>query len=407
MSKVTNSGSGPIGLARHLYDALAAGDAGALRELLHPSFTGHTTEGLPLGLGGDYDSPEAMTGDFWWAIGRHYRARAEPGQFLPLADGGLLVLGRYTGTARATGSTFAAAFAHVLRFTDGRISELAQYTDSARWAGALPAASAGQRDLRVVRYQVDQGVATIQLNRPEAGNAIDLTLVEDFYEAVFRAGDDPAVRAVLLCGAGRSLSTGGDLAMFAGLERGELPRRLRQMIDLYHLALDRLTRIDAPVVCAIRGAAAGGGLGLLHAADVVVAAQDSKFALGYAALGLPSDGGNTWFLPRLVGLRRAQQLMLLNQVLTGPEALDWGLVTELAPAAEVEERARQLATGLAAGPTLAFGRMKRLLRDSWTSDLSGQLGAETTQMAEAGASDDAAEGIAAFMAKRRPAFHGR
>lgn len=407
MSNVDNTGSDSALLARRLYEALAAGDAGRLRELLHPSFTGHTTEGLPLGLGGEHGSPEAMTEDFWWTIGRHYRARAVPGQFLALADGGLLVLGRYTGTARAGGGRLDAGFAHVLRFTDGRISELTQYTDSARWAGALPAASAGQRDLRVVRYEVDQGVATIQLNRPEAGNAIDLILVEDFYEAVFRAGDDPAVRAVLLCGAGRSLSTGGDLAMLAGLAKGELPGRLRQMIDLYHLALDRLTRIDAPVVCAVRGAAAGGGLGLLHAADVVIAAEDSKFALGYAALGLPSDGGNTWFLPRLVGLRRAQQLMLLNQVLTGPEALDWGLVTELAPADEVEERARQLAQRLAAGPTLAFGRMKRLLRDSWTSDLPGQLSAETIQMAEAGASDDAAEGIAAFMAKRRPAFHGR
>src|SRR6201996_5581863 len=407
MSNVVDPESGPVLLARRLYEALAAGDADGLRDLLHPSFTGHTTEGLPLALGGEYGSPEAMAEDFWWTIGRHYRARADPGQFLALADGGLLVLGRYTGTARAGGGRLDAAFAHLLRFTDGRISELTQYTDSARWAEALPVASAGHRDLRVIRYQVEQGVATIQLDRPAAGNAIDQALVEDFYEAAFRAGDDPAVRAVLLCGAGRSLSTGGDLAMFAALEKGELPGRLRQMIDLYHLALDRLTRIDAPVVCAVRGAAAGGGLGLLHAADVVVAAEDAKFALGYAALGLPSDGGNTWFLPRLVGLRRAQQLILLNRVLTGPEALDWGLVTELVPAAEVEARARQLAGQLAAGPTRAFGRMKRLLRDSWAADLPGQLGAETEQMAGAGASDDAAEGIAAFMAKRRPAFHGR
>jgi 2-(1,2-epoxy-1,2-dihydrophenyl)acetyl-CoA isomerase len=140
---------------------------------------------------------------------------------------------------------------------------------------------------------------------------------------------------------------------------------------------------------------------------VVIAAEDSKFALGYAAIGLASDGGNTWFLPRLVGLRRAQQLMLLNRVLTGPEALDWGLVTEIVPAAEVEDRARELAQRLAAGPTQAFGRMKRLLRDSWTTDLPGQFSAETAQMAEAGASDDAAEGIAAFVAKRRPAFYGR
>jgi 2-(1,2-epoxy-1,2-dihydrophenyl)acetyl-CoA isomerase len=406
MPNLSDAGLDPIVQARHLYEALAAGDTGSVRELLHPSFTGHTTEGLPLGLGGDYDGPETMAQDFWWAIGRHYRARAEPEQFLPLADGGLLVLGRYSGTARAGGGQLDAAFAHVLRFTDGRISELTQYTDSARWAGALPARTAGRRDLRVVRYDVDQGVATIRLDRPETANAIDLPLVEDFYEAVFRAAGDPAVRAVLLCGEGRSLSTGGDLAMFAGLDRDEVPRRLRQMIDLYHLALERLTRIDPPVVCAVRGAAAGGGLGLLHAADVVIAAEDSKFALGYAALGLASDGGNTWFLPRLVGLRRAQQLMLLNRVLTAAEALDWGLVTELAPAAEVEDRARELAQQLAAGPTQAFGRMRRLLRDSWTTDLPGQLSAETTQMAEAGTSDDAAEGIAAFVARRSPTFYG-
>ncbi len=407
MSTGSDPGPGTVVLARHLYEALASGDTGRLRQLLHPSFTGRTAEGLPLGLGGDYDSPEAMTRDFWWAIGRHYQARAEPDQFLPLADGGLLVLGRYTGTARDGGGKLDASFAHVLRFTGGQISELAQYTDTARWAGALPSPAAGQRELRVVGYHVDQGVATIRLNRPEAGNAIDLTLVEDFYEAVFRAAADPAVRAVLLCGAGRSLSTGGDLATFAGLDADELSGRLRQMVDLYHLALDRLTRIDPPVVCAVRGAAAGGGLGLLHAADVVIAAEDSKFALGYAAIGLASDGANTWFLPRLVGLRRAQELILLNRRLTAPEALHWGLVTEIVPAAEVEERALELAQQLAAGPTRAFGRIKRLLRDSWTTDLPGQLSAETTQMSEAGASDDAVEGIAAFLAKRPPTFRGR
>ena len=176
------------------------------------------------------------------------------------------------------------------------------------------------RPLRVVRYQVEQGVASIQLDRPDVSNAIDLTMAEDFYEACGRAAADPAVRAVLLGGTGRSLSVGGDLVMMSGLDRDQLSRRLRRLVDLYHLSLERLTGIDAPVVCAVRGAAAGGGLGLLHAADVVVAAEDAKFALGYAALGLPSDGGNTWFLPRLVGLRRAQQLMLLNRVLTGPQS---------------------------------------------------------------------------------------
>ena len=263
------------------------------------------------------------------------------------------------------------------------------------------------RPLRVVRYQVEQGVASIQLDRPDVGNAIDLTMAEDIYEAVFRAAADPAVRAVLLGGTGRSLSVGGDLVMMSGLDRDQLSRRLRRLVDLYHLSLERLTGIDAPVVCAVRGAAAGGALGLLYVADVVVAAEDSRFALGYGAAGLSVDGGSSWFLPRLVGLRRAQQLMLLNRRLTAAEALDWGLVTEVVPAIEVEDRARALAQQLAAGPTQAFGRMKRLLRDSWTADLPGQLSAETTQMSEAGASDDAAEGIAAFVGKRSPTFRGR
>jgi 2-(1,2-epoxy-1,2-dihydrophenyl)acetyl-CoA isomerase len=263
------------------------------------------------------------------------------------------------------------------------------------------------RPLRVVRYQVEQGVASIQLDRPDVSNAIDLTMAEDFYEACGRAAADPAVRAVLLGGTGRSLSVGGDLAMMSKLDAGQLSRTLRRLIDWYHLGLEQLTRMDAPVVCAVRGAAAGGALGLLYAADVVIAAEDSRFALGYGAIGLAVDGGGSWFLPRLVGLRRAQQLMLLNRRLTAAEALDWGLVTEVVPAIEVEDRARALAQQLAAGPTQAFGRMKRLLRDSWTADLPGQLSAETTQMSEAGASDDAAEGIAAFVAKRSPTFHGR
>jgi 2-(1,2-epoxy-1,2-dihydrophenyl)acetyl-CoA isomerase len=395
-------------LARTLYDALAAGDAGALGELLHPDFVGETTEGLPLDLGGRHTGPEAMTQDFWWAIGRHYRARAEPERMLPLADGGLVVLGRYTGSARDGGAPLDAAFAHVLAFADDdRIVGLAQYTDSARWAAALPSPPAGERPLRVVEYTVDGGVATVRLNRPHAGNAIDPTMVEDLYEASFRAGADPTVRAVLICGAGRNLSVGGDLPFFAGTDDADRGARLRQMTDLYHLALDRFASLEVPVVCAVRGAAAGGGMGLAHVADIVVAAEDAAFALGYAAIGLAIDGANSWYLPRVVGMRRAQEMFLLNRRLDGREALEWGLVTEVLPADEVEARARALADRLAAGPTAAFGRMRRLLRQSWRTELSEQLVAETDEMSRAGTTVDAGEGIRAFVAKRRPEFHGR
>ncbi len=393
-------------VARTLYDALAAGDADTLGDLLHPDFVGETTEGLPLDLGGRHSGPEAMTRDFWWAIGRHYRARAEPERMLPLADGGLVVLGRYTGSARDGGAPLDAAFAHVLHFDRDRIVGLAQYTGSARWAAALPAPPAGQRPLRVVEYGVEAGVAVIRLNRPDAGNAIDPTMVEDLYEASFRAGADPTVRAVLVCGAGRNLSVGGDLPFFAGTADVARGSRLRQMTDLYHLALDRLATLDVPVVCAVRGAAAGGGMGLVHVADLVVAAEDAAFALGYAAVGLASDGANSWYLPQVVGMRRAQQMFLLNRRLDGREALDWGLVTEVLPADEVEARARALADRLAAGPTAAFGGMRRLLRESWTTGLAAHLGAETDEMSAAGETDDAGEGIRAFVAKRRPDLRG-
>ena len=411
MTSSTDRGPDAAAMARTLYRALAAGDTGALDGLLHADFVGVTTAGLPLGLGGTHVGAEAMVRDFWWTIGRHYRARAEPERFVPLdapEGGGLLVLGRYVGAARDGGGPLDAAFAHVLTFADGRIIRLEQYTDSARWARALPTAPAGERPLRVVEYETDEhGVATLRLNRPEHGNAIDPMLVEDLYEAVFRAGADPSVRAVLLCGAGRTFTTGGDLDVFAGLPRAGLSRRLREMVDRYHLALERLTTIDAPVVCAVQGAAAGGGLGLVHVSDVAVAADDAKFALGYAAIGLASDGFNTWYLPRVVGLRRAQQMFLLNRVLSGTEALDWGLVSEVVPAADVQARARALAEELAAGPTRALGRMKRLLRQGASSELSVAALAEVDAMSAAGDSDDAVEGIDAFAARRRPRFRGR
>jgi len=220
-----------------------------------------------------------------------------------------------------------------------------------------------------------------------------------------RAGRD--VRAVLIAGNGPNFTVGGDLGLFAGTAHEQLPNRLRRMIDSYHLAIERLTSIDAPVVAAVRGGAGGGGLGLLHVADIVVAADDAGFALGYGALGLPADGGNTWFLPRMVGMRRAQELFLLNRRLTAQEALDFGLVSRLAPSDSVESEANALAATLAAGPTRAYGAVRRMLRQSFETGLSDQLEAEKESIISTSSTEDAKEGIAAFVAKRRPQFRGR
>lgn len=255
-------------------------------------------------------------------------------------------------------------------------------------------------------YPPTAGVATLRLNRPDNGNAIDADMADDLDEAATQIAERPDVRAVLIAANGPSFTVGGDLGLFAGTEREQLPNRLRRMIDSYHLAIERLTSIDAPVVAAVRGGAGGGGLGLLYAADIVVAADDARFALGYGALGLTADGGNTWFLPRMVGMRRAQELFLLNRRLTAQEALEFGLVSRLAASDAVENEAAALTAKLAAGPTRAYGAVRRMLRQSFETGLSNQLEAEKESIVVASRSDDAQEGIAAFVAKRRPQFRG-
>jgi 2-(1,2-epoxy-1,2-dihydrophenyl)acetyl-CoA isomerase len=389
----------PADLARAFYAALAAGDRDQLDALLHPEFTGSTAEGMPFGIGGRHDSPAAMRRNGWGAIARHFEARAEPDRFLDLADGRLLVTGRYRGHGRQGGGNLDAAFAHLIAVDQGRIRALEQYTDTARWQQA-----AGP--LRTVLLDFADGVATLRLNRPNQSNAIDPDMAADLAEAATQISENASVRAVLIAGNGPNFTVGGDLGVFAGTAREQLPNKLRRMIDSYHLAIERLTSIDAPVVAAVRGGAGGGGLGLLYAADIAVAADDARFALGYGALGLTADGGNTWFLPRMVGMRQAQQLFLLNRRLTAQEALELGLVSRLVPSDTVEAEAAALAATLAAGPTRAYGAVRRMLRQSFETGLSDQLDAEKESIVAASRSDDAQEGIAALVAKRRPQFRG-
>ena len=275
----------------------------------------------------------------WGAIARHFEARAEPEAFIDLTDGRLLVIGRYRGCGKQGGAALDAAFAHLIAFDQGHIKSLEQFTDTARWHDA-----AGP--LRTVLLDFEGGVATLRLNRPDKGNAIDERMAADLAEAATQIAERTDVRAVLITGNGPNFTVGGDLDLFAGTAREQLPNRLRRMIDNFHLAIERLTGIDAPVVAAVRGGAGGGGLGLMYVADIVVAAEDTRFALGYGALGLTADGDDTWFLPRMVGMRRAQELFLLNRRLTAQEALAFGLVSRLVPDDQVESEATTLAAKL-------------------------------------------------------------
>jgi 2-(1,2-epoxy-1,2-dihydrophenyl)acetyl-CoA isomerase len=255
-----------------------------------------------------------------------------------------------------------------------------------------------------LRYDVDNGLATITLSRPERRNALDLEQTRDLADVATRCGHDPAVRAVLLLAEGTAFHVGADLR---GVAEADDPGLLvKQLTGGLHLAMSRFARMPAPLVVGVQGVAAGGGFSLAIAGDVVVAARSATFALAYGAAGLVPDGGSTWQLPRLIGLRRTQELVYLDRRLTAAEAADWGLVTEVVDDDALTDRATEIARRLAAGPTSALGRAKALLRRSYAADLEGQLEDESEAIAAAAGSADGRAGVAAFLGKTSPAFEG-
>lgn len=251
----------------------------------------------------------------------------------------------------------------------------------------------------------DPAVAIITLNRPEAANSIDLALAERLLEATSEVAADRSVRAVLLRGRGRFFCAGGDVRSFDG--DPELPRRLRAITVSLHAAVSTLRRMDPPVVAAVHGPAAGAGLGLACAADLVVAARSASFVMAYSDIGLSPDAGASWFLPRLVGARRATLLALTGHRLDAEEAASWGLVTRVVPDEETAQAALDLARRLATGPTIALGHTKRLLDDSFDTSLDQHLEHEARALAASGGTADAAGGIRAFLDKHVPVFDGR
>jgi 2-(1,2-epoxy-1,2-dihydrophenyl)acetyl-CoA isomerase len=392
-----------VSTAQQLYRALAAGDRAALSTLLHPDFVGHATDGLPLDMGGRHDGPEAMQRDLWWTIGRHYKVEAQPEEFRVLDDGRLFVAGHYRGEGRASGRRLDAAFIHLIGFAaDGRVASLRQLTDSAAWIHALGDGVV----LRTIEYSVTDAVATLCLNRPADRNAIDMRMAEETLEVARWIAADNSIRAVLIRGNGPALSVGGDIDCIVSGAGDQFGALLARMTTPFHEAFRILSRIDVPIVTAAHGAVAGGGLGYVYAADVVIAAEGTKFVTAFAALGLSGDGGGTWHLPRLIGARRAAEAYLRNRPIGATEALQWGLINEIVPAEELCNRAEAVARELASGPTRGFAHMRALLRDTWRNDLSTQLQAETEALRYTGDTTDAARAINDFAEKRRPEFTG-
>ncbi len=259
--------------------------------------------------------------------------------------------------------------------------------------------------MKTLLYEVKDHVARVTFNRPDAANALDMQMALDLMHVSIQASEDPAVHAVLITGAGKMFSGGGDLKSFAA-QGDALPGHLKEVALYLHAAVSRFVRMDAPVIAAVNGSAGGAGLSLCLFADLVLAAESAKFTMAYTRAGLCPDGSSTYFLPRIVGVRRALELALTNRVLTAREAAEWGIVTRVVPDAELATEADALARQLAAGATRALGAAKRLLHHSFAESLETQMELEAQAIAGAARTRDAREGIAAFIAKRKPTFSG-
>ncbi len=257
-----------------------------------------------------------------------------------------------------------------------------------------------------VLYEVRDNVAHLTLNRPKAANAMNLPLARELAYAAMECGEDPSVRAVLIKAAPESklFCAGGDLRSFA--DAGDrTPILLKELTMYLHAAISRFARLRAPVIAAVNGAAAGAGFSLAASTDLAICGESSTFTMAYTAAGLSPDGSSTFFLPRVIGRRRTLELMISNRRLSATEALDWGLVNRVVPDADLAVESEKLAATLAAGPTEAFGILKKLVLGE--ESLEGQMELEARGIADAARTADARGAIAAFLEKKRPQFDGR
>ena len=261
-----------------------------------------------------------------------------------------------------------------------------------------------------VLLDIRGALATLTLNRPQAMNALGLEMGQAFLARVEELQKAQGVKVVVVTGAGDHFMAGGDIKEFHSMVKA-LPeareRAFGKLIgELINPAVEILRALPQPVVGKIRGACAGFGFSLMAGCDLALAADNAYFTTGYSLLGTTADGGGTYFLPRLVGAKKAAELTLLAERLDAQQALALGLVNRVVPAAELDAACEALAARLAAGPSLAYANAKRLLNRSLSASLADQMTAEAASFGRCSATGDFAEGVTAFIEKRKPSFKG-
>ncbi len=255
---------------------------------------------------------------------------------------------------------------------------------------------------RVIRYEVEEQVAVITLNRPDVMNALNAQMRAEILEAVKRAEEE--ARVIVLTGAGRAFCSGQDLGDGVAAAGLDLERVLR---DEYEPMLKAIYESPLPVVSAVNGPAAGAGANIALAADVVIASEAASFIQAFTRIGLMPDAGGTYWLPRQVGFARAMGMALFADKISARQAADWGMIWEAIAEVDFDHHWRARAAHLANGPTAAYRAVKRSLREGYSNDLSTQLELEAELQGSLGQSHDFREGVTAFLEKRAPKFEGR
>jgi len=258
-------------------------------------------------------------------------------------------------------------------------------------------------DFKTMTFAINNRIATIILNRPDAANGLNFEMAYELNQAAIRCDNNEDIKAVIITAQGRFFCAGGDIQAMQDYD-GNNGEGVKRIADELHRALSVFARMDAPVIMAINGTAAGAGFSMAVTGDLVVAAESAKFTMAYTKVGLSPDGSSSYYLPRLIGLRRTQELMITNRVLSAQEAMDWGLVTKVVADDQLMVEAEKMALICVDGAKGSNATVKQLLLASFNNSFETQMELEGRGIADCGNSADGKEGVTAFLEKRKPVF---
>ena len=262
-------------------------------------------------------------------------------------------------------------------------------------------------DLETINFKIENEIAYIELNRPKQYNSLNQTMADDLFKVSLECDDNPKIRSVLMTGSGEdAFCAGGDVNSFYKYGN-KTSSHLKEVTTTLHGAISRLSRMNAPLIVAVNGVAAGAGFSFVGFADIAIASTNATFVSAYSKIGLTPDGSSTYFLPRIIGTRRYTELILTNRVLSANEALEWGLINKVVDFKDLKDEANNLAKKLASGPTLAFGKLKNLVNNSFLDSLEGQMEYESRMISDSAKTKDGRNGIDAFVNKKQVSFKGK